>query len=217
MSKNISDTAVKILESTIGIQSNVKEMLPVLPFGAEVESLLTDFHSVEQISPDESLDGHISIEDGEGDLGYEWHKNNVKFKGSFSRLEKEASDSRYTLWGNQGFLYRYTLFLLEKKHAIYSFHACALHQEDSDTLYVIIGGAGSGKSVYLLSGLEKGMKLFSTVTVHFRFDEGKIIWYMGSLVDNLRYGTLIHDFPRFLPTGDIPDPLSRWQKKVAID
>ena len=36
-------------------------------------------------------------------------------------------------------------------------------------------------------------------------------------MDNLRYGTLMRDFPRFLPDGDIPDPQSRWQKKIAID
>lgn len=210
-------TAVKILKSTIGIQSNVEEMLPLLPYGVKVESLLTDFHRVEQISPRESLNGYISIEDGGGDLAYEWHDDKVNLSGPFSQLQKEASDSRYTLWGNQGFLYRYTLFLLEKKHAIFNFHACALYQEDSDTLYVIIGGTGSGKSVYLLSGLEKGLKLFSTETVHFQLDDSHIIWYMGSLVDNLRYGTLIHDFPRFLPPGDIPDPQSQWQKKVAID
>jgi hypothetical protein len=210
-------TAVKILKATIRIQSNVEEMLPLLPFGVKVESLLTDFSRVEQISPIAGLDGNISIEDAEGELTYEWHDDGVTFRGPFSRLQKEASDPRYTLWGNQGFLYRYTLYLLEKNHSIYNFHACALYQEERDTLYVIIGGAGSGKSVYLLSGLEKGLKLFSTETAHFRLDQGNIIWYMGSLVDNLRYGTLIHDFPRFLPTGYIPDPQSQWQKKVAID
>jgi len=210
-------TAVKILKATIGIQSNVQEILPFLPFGVKLESLLTDFHRVEQISPSEGLNGYISIEDKGDNLAYEWRDDRVIFKGPFSRVQKEASDPRYTLWGNQGFLYRYALYLLEKKHNIYNFHACALYQEDRDTLYLIIGGAGSGKTVYLLSGLEKGLKLFSTETVHFQMDKGNSIWYMGSMVDNVRYGTLIHDFPRFLPTGDIPDPQTQWQKKVAID
>ena len=210
-------TAVKILKATIGIQSNVQEMLPFLPFGVKLESLLTDFHRVEQISPCEGLNGYISIEDKGGDLAYEWHDDRVIFKGPFSRVQKESSDPRYTLWGNQGFLYRYVLYLLEKKHNIYNFHACALYQEDRDTLYVIIGDAGSGKTVYLLSGLEKGLKIFSTETVHFQMDEGNTIWYMGSMVDNVRYGTLIHDFPRFLPAGDIPDQQTQWQNKVAID
>ena len=210
-------TAVKILKATIGIQSNQEELLPFLPFGVEVESLLTDFRRVEQISYKKGLDGYISVEDVEGDLTYKFHDNGVIFKGPFSRLQKEASDPRHTLWGNQGFLYRYALYLLEKKHNIYNFHACALYQEDMDTLFVIIGGAGSGKTVYLLSGLEKGLRLFSTETVHFRIVGNNIIWHMGSVVDNVRYGTLMYDFPRFLPQGDVPGPQSIWQKKIAID
>jgi hypothetical protein len=71
--------------------------------------------------------------------------------------------------------------------------------------------------VYLLSGLEKGLKLFSTETVHFRIDEGNIFWYMGSVVDNVRYGTLIYDFPRFLPSGVVSDHQNMWQKKIAIE
>ena len=210
-------TAVKILKATIGIQSNQEELLPFLPFGVEVESLLTDFRRVEQISYKKGLDGYISVEDVEGDLTYKFHDNGVIFKGPFSRLQKEASDPRHTLWGNQGFLYRYALYLLEKKHNIYNFHACALYQEDMDTLFVIIGGAGSGKTVYLLSGLEKGLRLFSTETVHFRIVGNNIIWHMGSVVDNVRYGTLMYDFPRYLPQGDVPGPQSIWQKKIAID
>ena len=92
-----------------------------------------------------------------------------------------------------------------------------MYQEDRDTLFVIIGGAGSGKTVYLLSGLEKGLKLFSTETVHFKVEGSYVIWYMGSLVDNVRYGTLMYDFPRFLPPGDGPDPQNIWQNKIAID
>ena len=207
-------TAVKILEASVGIQSNKEEILPPLPFGVKVESLLTDFRRVEQISHDEGLDGYISIEDAEGNPTCAFLDRGVIFTGPFSRLQKDASDQRYTLWGNQGFLYRYALYLLEKIHNIYNFHACALYQEDRDILFVIIGGAGSGKTVYLLSGLEKGLKLFSTETAHFRIDKGNIVWYMGSVVDNVRYGTLIQDFPRFLPSGNIPDPMEMWQKKL---
>lgn len=210
-------TAVKILEASIGIQSNKEEILPSLPFGVEVESLLTDFRRVEQFSPTEGLDGYISVEDAEGNPEYTFQDKGVIFTGPFSRLQKSASDQRYTLWGNQGFLYRYTLYLLEKKHNIFNLHACALYQEDRDILFVIIGGAGSGKTVYLLSGIEKGLKLFSTETVHFQINEGNIIWNMGSVVDNVRYGTLIHDFPGFLPSRDIPDPKDMWQKKIAIE
>lgn len=210
-------TAVKILDASIGIRSTDKRILPSLPFGVKVESLLTDFRCVEEISYDEGLDGYIFVEDTTGDIKYEIRERGAIFTGPFSKLQNEASDSRFTLWGNQGFLYRYTLYLLEKIHGIHSFHACALYQESKDILYVIVGGPGSGKTVYLLSGLERGFKLFSTETVHFKLDSGNIIWYMGSVVDNIRYSTLIHDFPRFLPSGKITDSKDIWQKKIAVD
>lgn len=210
-------TAVNILKATIGIRSNKEEILPVFPLKVAVESLLTDFRSVEEISCSNNLDGYITVEDAEGNLEYKLLDTGVIFRGPVSRLHEETSDRRYTLWGNQGFLYRYALYLLEKKHGIYNFHACALYREDRDVLYVIIGGAGSGKTVYLLRGIEKGLKLFATETVHFRMDKNDIIWYKGSAVDNVRYGTLIHDFPRFLPAGNTPDRQDIWQKKIAIE
>ncbi len=210
-------TAVKILDATIGIRSDKEEVLPPLPPGIKVESLLTDFRRVEQISFSANLNGHISIEEGKEDPCYVFQHGNAIFTGPFSRLQKKASDPRYTLWGNQGFLYRYALYLLEKKHHIFNLHACALYKEDRDTLFVIIGGAGSGKTVYLLSGLEKGLQLFSTETVHFQIEKNGIIWRMGSVVDNVRFGTLIHDFPRFLPEGKIPGLRDAWQKKIALD
>ncbi|GAH37994.1 unnamed protein product, partial [marine sediment metagenome] len=130
---------------------------------------------------------------------------------------REASDLRFSLWGNQGFLYRYALYLLEKKHRIYNFHACALYQEKKDQMFVVIGGAGSGKTVYLLNGLAKGLKLFSTETVHFRIEKDAVSWFMGSLVDNVRLGTLMYNFPQFLPKIETQEAGEEWQKKIALD
>ncbi len=210
--------AVQILNASIGIVSNHVDLLPSLPPDIKVESLLTDFRQVKSIPYVKGLDGHISVQDGELPPSYQVQKDRFVFHGPFRRFEKQASDVRYSLWGNQGFLYRYALYLLEKRHHTYSLHACALYNEEKDILYVIIGGAGSGKTVYLLSGLEKGLKLFSTETVHFHIREAsEINWYMGSLVDNIRFGTLVCDFPGFLPRVKIPSPNELWQKKIAID
>jgi hypothetical protein len=211
-------TAAKILKATIGIRSNKEELLLHLPPRVAVESLLTDFRRVEQTSFKKGLDGYITVEDEEGDPTYEIHDTGVFFKGPYSRLQQQASDLRHTLWGNQGFLYRFTLYLLEKKHGIHNLHACSLYQKETDTLFVVTGGAGSGKTVFLLSGLEKGLKLFSTETVHFQIVGNDIVWHMGSVVDNVRYGTLMHDFPRFLPQGNAPPARqSIWQNKIALD
>jgi hypothetical protein len=209
--------AVQILNATVGVVSNREGLLPSFPPDIKVESLLTDFRQVENIPYEKGLDGYISVQDQDIDPLYKVEDDTVIFRGPFSRLEKRTSDARYTLWGNQGFLYRYALYLLEKRHGIFNLHACALHDEEGDILYVIIGGAGTGKTVYLLSGLEKGLKLFSTETVHFQIKANQIIWHMGSLADNIRFGTLIHDFPEFLAGIKIPSPREIWQKKIALD
>jgi hypothetical protein len=132
-------------------------------------------------------------------------------------LSRRASDSRLSLWGNLGYLFRFALFLLEKKHRIYNLHAGALYEPSRHRLFVIVGGAGSGKTVYLLSGLERGLSLFSTETVHFRHEGRSVRWFMGSLADNVRVGTLRRHYPRFLPAAmGVPDE-DDWNQKRAID
>ncbi len=197
------------------------ELLPLLPFPLDVPSLLTDFYQVVEIPwPEEKADAYIFIQEAP-EMSPQWTRenNNWLFQGPFLRLSREASDRRFSFWGNLGFLYRLTLALLEKNHDIYSLHACGLIDETNHRLIVVAGGAGSGKTVFLLRGLEKGLKLFSTETVHFRLEGQQIKWFMGSLVDNIRLGTLRHDFPSFWP-ADYPGQIKferEWQTKVAVD
>ncbi len=209
--------ALKISSATIGISSNNPELLLQLPQKIEIKSLLTDFNAVEEIPFSENLDGYIEVEDSETPLKYMQKNCIFKIKGPLSKLHQRASDLRYSLWGNQGLLYRFTLYLLEKKHRIYNLHACALYKPDNDSLYVIIGGAGSGKTVYLLSALEKGLKLFSTETVHFQIKNSISTWFIGSLIDNIRYSTLIYDFPQLFPKVKPPSQDKIWQEKIAVD
>ncbi len=210
-------TALRILNATVGIEVNKEQLLPPIPFDVEVKSLLTDFHRVEQIPYTEDHDGYIRIQESSEAAHYERQDNRYIFSGPFQDLSLQASDLRYSFWGNQGFLYRYALYLLEKCHRIYNLHACALFSEKDHAIYLVIGGAGSGKTVYLLSGLDKGLRLFSTETVHFCIKNNEIEWYKGSLVDNIRLGTLVHDFPQFLPDIEMPPPEKLWQKKIALD
>ena len=210
-------TAVKILEATVGIESNIKAFLPPISFDVEVKSLLTDFHRVDRIPYADDLDGYIKILDSRSPLHYDRRGEKFVFSGPFKERTRESSDPRFTFWGNQGFLYRYVLYLLEKQHAIFNFHACALYNPNDHSFYLVIGGAGSGKTVYLLSGLTKGLKVFSTETVHFRITNEHIEWFKGSVVDNVRYGTLVQDFPRFLPGGKWPAPEKLWHEKIALD
>lgn len=210
-------TGVRILKAGIGIESNAEELLPVFPLKVEVPSLLTDFKSIEQIPHSHDLDGNILVKNSEEKPSYQFSGHQVRFTGPFLKFTREASDLRFSLWGNQGFLYRYALYLLEKKHRIISLHACALYSDKANQLYVITGGAGSGKTVYLLSGLSKGLRLFSTETVHVRVEKNTLSWFMGSLVDNVRLGTLTHHFPGFLRNIETQEVEDEWQRKIALD
>lgn len=209
---------LRILKAEIGVVSNRESLLPSFPLLLEVKSLLTDFKEVENIPYPANADGRISIYEMPGvKASCRISGQRAVFHGPFISLTKQASDLRYSFWGNQGFLYRFVLYLLEKNHQIYSLHACGLFQAEKNRLYVVAGGPGSGKTVYLLSGLEKGLRLFSTETVHFTFKASGTLWFMGSLVDNIRIGSLRHHFPRFWPAALPANPGAEWQEKIALD
>jgi len=212
-------TGVQILAATIAIEADSPDILPRFPLKVEVPSLLTDFRNVVEIPFSGTSDGRIVIENTRSQsVEYSFSGGTAFFRGPFCALEKKASDIRYSLWGNQGLLYRFALHLLEARHGLFSFHAAGLFDERNRRLYVIAGGAGSGKTVYLLSGIANGLKLFSTETVHFGFTKKGLTWFMGSLVDNIRLGTLIHDFPRFCPEGMAGESENEiWRKKIALD
>ena len=215
---NMFKKAVRILRATVGITSNHLGHLPGLPIPLEVKSLQTDFKEVEEVGWDRGFfDGSISIEESRRHLEFDRTGESLAFRGPLTTLEAEATDLRFSFWGNQGLLYRFVLSLLEKKHGIYNLHACALFDGDNNRLYVVMGGAGSGKTVYLLSGLEKNLTLFSTETVHFQIRDADISWFKGSLADNVRLGNLMVNFPRFLPEGPTPAMEKAWQKKIALD
>jgi len=215
----IYKTGVRILQATVGLESSSRALLIRFPLKIEVPSLLTDFRTVVEIPFSEKLDGRLVLEnEPSGRAEYVLSGRKAVFRGPLLRLEKKTSDIRYSLWGNQGFLYRFFLYLLELRHRIFSFHACGLYDEGNHRLFVVAGGAGSGKTVYLLSGIARGLKLFSTETVHFRFERKGLTWFKGSLVDNIRLGTLVRDFPQFCPSeiaGKSKDEI--WQKKIALD
>jgi len=212
-------TGVQLLQATVGVEADARSLLPPFPLKIEVPSLLTDFRDVVEIPFPKAPDGRIEVHDEDAERpGFVLDGEAAVFRGPMRRLERSASDPRFGLWGNQGFLYRFLLAQLERRHGVYSFHACGLVDERSGRLYVVAGGPGSGKTVYLLGGIAKGLTLFSTETVHFQFTQHGLTWYKGSLVDNVRLGTLIRDFPKFCPpalaseTGE-----GIWGRKIALD
>jgi hypothetical protein len=94
-----------------------------------------------------------------------------------------------------------------------------MYSPSRNNLLLVVGGAGAGKTVFLLKGLEDDWQIFSTEMTHFRFTERGYEFHMGSLFDNIRLGTLIYDFPdanKRLKV-EIPKVPDIWGHKIAID
>lgn len=216
--------AVRIVRARLGLTSNNRELIERSEYFADrvPQSLLTDYHRVQEIPWDGTpgaVDAEVRVLDVPG-LPPEIISgaDGVVATGDWTALEAAASDRRYTLFGNLGFLFRYALHVLERQHAIWSFHASAM-VDHRGVLWLIPGGAGAGKTVFLLAGLERGWTVFSTEMTHFRLTEGGYEFYKGALFDNVRLGTLVEDFPAVpgrlgLRLPPVPDP---WGVKVALD
>ena len=214
--------AVKICQARIGIVSNTEELIyePRYFEGQVMESLLTDIHSIEPIPYGKDLDAHfVAIDEPDVHPEVKVTEKVLFATGDFTRYEKECSDNRYSLFGNLGLFFRYLLVTLERHHHIYSFHASSMFSPSRNALLLVVGGAGAGKTVFLLKGIEDDWQIFSTEMTHFRFTDQGYIFYIGSLFDNIRLGNLIYDFPEAkrrlnLEIPDVPDV---WGHKIAID
>lgn len=214
--------AVKIVEARIGIVSNNEKLVtePRYFQGQVMESLLTDIHSIEPIPYSNDLDAYfMAIDDPHLQPQVKVTEKVLTATGDFTRYEKECSDNRYSLFGNLGLFFKYLLVTLERYHNTYSFHASAMYSPRRDILLLVVGGAGAGKTCFLLKGLEDDWEIFSTEMTHFKFTDEGYIFSMGSLYDNIRLGNLIYDFPRAKEKlkVDIPEVADVWGHKMAID
>ena len=214
--------AVKVVQARIGIVSNNEKLItePRYFEGQVLESLLTDIHSIESIPYSEDLDAYfVAIDDPKVRPEVKVTEKVLFATGDFTRYEKECSDNRSSLFGNMGLFFRYLLVTLERHHHIYSFHASSMFSPSRNALLLVVGGAGAGKTVFLLKGIEDDWQIFSTEMTHFKFADQGYVFYMGSLFDNIRLGTLIYDFPEINKRlrVEIPDVPDIWGHKIAID
>jgi len=211
--------AFKILKSTFGVLANKQELIPDMFFSVKFESLLTDFHAVEPLEYTDDLDFHIIMLD-EPALPFDISVSDkrILLTGSILKATSQASDLRFTLFGNEGLLFRYTLMFLERKYDTYSFHACSLYDEKTNHMYIAPGGAGSGKTCLILKGLQLGLKIFSTEMTHFSFEKGLTL-YKGSLIDNIRIGNLKYSYPTVPEKLNLklPETTDEWGKKIPVD
>jgi len=191
--KEAERTGLKVSEARIGVRTNSPHLIEKNRFFW----LDTNFFSVDAIPYEQAKDSFVDIRDEKGtlpsvDSNMEIDGDSLRMRGPFSSLEKQARDPRYSLFGNLGIFSSWILRTLEIKHRIYTFHACALEKEDR--LLVVLGGAGAGKTVFLLSSLHAGWRLFSTEFVHFRVGD-VVEFFKGPVKDPVRVDTLQNFFP----------------------
>ncbi|MBC7224771.1 MAG: hypothetical protein H5T59_10950, partial [Anaerolineae bacterium] len=135
----------------------------------------------------------------------------------WGRLDRERHDRRWTLMGNMGLFFRFAL-ATQERHGIYSLHASAVYRPDRHELLVIVGKSGAGKTVYLLEGIVRGYQIFSTEMTYFRLTDEGVVFYRGALLDNIRVGNFVYDYPQAaemlgLTLPEVEDP---WEAKISV-
>ena len=188
---NPEKIGVKVSEAKVGVSTNSSHLLEREKF----YWLDTNFLSVDFVPFEEAMDSYMEIEDVGGVPCFKIERSRLMVKGDFSKWEKEIKDKRYTLFGNLGIFSSWVLRTLEEEHDISTFHACALVK--GERLVIISGGAGAGKTVFILSALKKGWKIFSTEFVHFRVKD-KVEFFKGPIRDAVRVDTFRYHFPEMV-------------------
>ena len=232
---DVATRGIQVVKARLGLASNNPSLIYASEYfegvrhpnvvrgeGWLIHSQLANFQvNPTDYYPPPGLDGYFYIFDYKGiKPNVSIVEDNIVAIGDWSKLEEDTVDKRYTLLGNQGLLFRFILITLERKHGIYSFHACALYNEESNEMLFALGERGSGKSALLLSALDKSLfQLFATEIVHVGIAGEDITFYKGTLRNNVRAGHLLYDFPRIaeeigLHLSEIEDP---WGTKVQVN
>jgi hypothetical protein len=205
---------------TYGLGSNNRDLIfnPEFFEPGEIQSQITNWCEIEYIpyGPDLDAYGHFLDEPG---LPFEIQVSEWELlvQGDLSRLDREGRDRRWSLLGNVGLFFRYAL-TVQERHGIYSFHASAIYKPQEDELLVIVGKAGAGKTVYLLEALVRGYQIFSTEMTYFRLVPKGVVFYRGALMDNIRVGNFVYDFPEAakLLGLALPQVENPWEAKISV-
>jgi len=184
-----------------------------------MESLRTDIYRIEPLSDDVPHDAEMIIQDEPGrKTRISIREGRVEAAGDFTHLERTCPDNRYSLFGNLGLFFRFAMAEMEGK-GLFSFHASALYRREDRRLLLLVGGPGVGKTVFLLAAVPMGYRVLSTEMTHCRLDEGGVHFYKGALIDNIRLGNFLVDFPEAIEQFrvKIPDVKDIWAKKIPVD
>jgi len=179
---------------------------------SEIRSFLTamrDIQVVAQGTPDARIDVYLGKEPGLSVGG-----DSLRLTLNPELIDR-PKDRRRTLAGNLGLFYSLSLFLLEKKHGIVSYHSSALVDEKNRLVYINGGEASSGKSVIMLEymahyGPRSEYRVLSTEMGHLSIVDGELAAYSGAGFDNV---SLFPGEPEktelmgsLFPHDEMPDP-----------
>lgn len=212
--------AVSMLGIRYGLGSNNSALIhnPEFWEPGEIQSQITNWCQIEHLPYGPDLDAYAHfLDDPSLPYAVRSGERELFVQGDLTRLEREGRDKRLFLLGNIGLWFRWVL-AVQERHGIYSLHASSIYKPDDDELLVIVGKAGAGKTVYLLESLARGYQIFSTEMTFFRVDSEQVVFYRGALMDNIRVGSFVYDFPEAaerlgltLPKTDDP-----WETKISV-
>lgn len=207
---------IGVVEANIGLISNCEKLLEWKK--GTIADIDTDFLVTER-TQEVGSDADFYIFNEKRTPTISIVGNEVFVRGDFVALERETLDPRFSLLGNEGLFFRFALKVLEEIHSIFSFHACSLFEESRNQLFIICGGASSGKTAFILGGMQQGLKVFATEMTHFGFHDTDLIFYKGSLLDNIRMGSLKYDFPKAqeMLGIDLPEVRNEWGTQLVGD
>lgn len=211
---------LRILGITYGLGSNNRDLIfnPEFFEPGEIQSQITNWCEIEDIPYGPDLDGYCHFLDApELPFQVAVSERELFVQGDLSRLDREGHDRRWSLLGNVGLFFRYAL-TVQERHGIHAFHASSIYKPHDDELLVIVGKAGAGKTVYLLEALVRGYQIFSTEMTYFRLVPEGVVFYRGALMDNIRVGNFVYDFPLAAERLrlELPEVENPWEVKISV-
>jgi hypothetical protein len=211
---------VRILGVSYGLASNNAGLIqnPEYWEAGEIQSQLTNWCEIEPVPYGPDLDAYARfLDDPALAFVIEAQDAELFVQGDLSRLEQTGRDKRWFLLGNIGLWFRWAL-AVQERHGIYSLHASSIYRPDNDELLIIVGKAGAGKTVYLLESLARGYQVFSTEMTFFRIESERLVFYRGALMDNIRVGSFVYDFPQAAERLelDLPETDDPWETKISV-
>lgn len=212
---------VKILDLSHEFSSNVDTLIhnPLYFEPGEIYSQVTNWDFIVDSTYSAEMDSHCFILDSP-DLPLETRieASRLFVQGPIAALEAGAKDRRWAILGNLGLWYRHVL-LVQEKHGFLNLHAASIYKPEEHELILIVGKAGSGKTVFLLEAISRGYQVFSTEMTYLKFVPEGVRFYRGAMFDNIRAGTLIYDFPGVLDQLGIvaPTVATPWDHKISVD